>query len=87
MLGKSRGRGRRFAMDDAVNEFGVVPKRMIARQLLENGGAHVFRPEISVTGRLVPAPQQVAGPAPMPAAPPATLTGEGDIGAEQDSHD
>ena len=46
--------------------------------------AHVFRPEHSVTGRLPPAPERTAATAPAPAAPPAELTGDREIGAERD---
>jgi hypothetical protein len=44
----------------------------------------VLRPETSVTGRLLPAPEAVAATPPLPAAPPQSLTGEREIGAEQD---
>jgi zinc protease len=90
------------SLSTAVRSFGVAlatgrtvadveawPERVgaVTAAQVNAAAAHVFRPEISVTGRLVPAPQQVAGPAPTPAAPPPALTGEGEIGAERDSDD
>jgi zinc protease len=45
--------------------------------------AYVFRPETSVTGRLLPAMEQTAAPAIEPAAPPEAATGEREIGAGQ----
>ena len=84
-----RSFGVSLATGRTVADVEAWPERIgaVTAAQVNAAAAHVFRPEISVTGRLVPAPQQVAEPAPMPAAPPATLTGEGDIGAEQDSHD
>jgi zinc protease len=90
------------SLSTAVRSFGVAlatgrtvadveawPERIAAvtAAQVNAAAAHVFRPEISVTGRLTPAPQQLASPAPMPAAPPAALTGAGELGAERDSHD
>ena len=49
--------------------------------------AHVFRPEQSVTGRLVPAPVVGGVAVPAPAAPPAAATGEREIGAGQETDD
>jgi hypothetical protein len=50
------------------------------------GAAYVFRPEHSVTGRLLPAPDRTAATLPAPAAPPPGLTGDHEIGAEQDAN-
>jgi zinc protease len=90
------------SLSTAVRSFGVAlatgrtvadveawPERIgaVTAAQVNAAAAHVFRPETSVTGRLVPAPQQVAGPAPMPAAPPAALTGDDEIGAERNSDD
>ena len=89
------------SLSTAVRSFGVAlatgrtvadveawPERIgaVTAAQVNAAAAHVLRPETSVTGRLVPAPQQIAGPTPMPAAPPAALTGDHEIGAEQDSN-
>jgi hypothetical protein len=46
----------------------------------------VFRPEYSVTGRLVTALDRTTAAVPAPAVPAPGLTGDGEIGAEQDAN-
>jgi zinc protease len=90
------------SLSTAVRSFGMAlatgltvadveewPERIgaVTAAQVNAAAAHVFRPETSVTGRLMPAPQQVAGPTPIPAAPPESLTGDREIGAERDTHD
>jgi zinc protease len=84
-----RSFGVALATGRTVEDVEAWPERIgaVTAAQVNAAAAHVFRPEISVTGRLLPAPQQVAGPAPMPAAPPGALTGDREIGAERDSHD
>ena len=87
------------SLSTAVRSFGVAlatgltvedveawPERIgaVTAAQVEAAAAHVFRPETSVTGRLLPAPERTAGTSPMPAAPPESLTGDREIGAEQD---
>ncbi len=82
-----RSFGVALATGRTVEDVEAWPERIgaVTAAQVNAAAAHVFRPEISVTGRLLPAPQQVAGPAPMPAAPPGALTGDREIGAERDS--
>ena len=86
------------SLSTAVRSFGVAlatgrtvadveawPERIgaVTAAQVNAAAAYVLRPETSVTGRLLPAPQQIATPRPMPAAPPESLTGDREIGAEQ----
>jgi zinc protease len=86
------------SLSTAVRSFGVAlatgrtvadveawPERIGAVTAAEVNAAagYVLRPETSVTGRLLPAPQQLATTRPMPAAAPESLTGDREIGAEQ----
>jgi zinc protease len=89
------------SLSTAVRSFGVAlatgrkvedveawPERIDAVTAAEvnAAAAHVFRPEYSVTGRLVSAPHRTTASVPAPAVPPRGLTGDREIGAEQDAN-
>jgi zinc protease len=71
-----------------VEDVEAWPERIGAVTAAEvnAAAAHVFRPEYSVTGRLVPAPHRTAASMPAPAVPPRGPADDGEIGAEQDAN-
>jgi zinc protease len=81
-----RSFGVALATGRTVEDVEAWPERIAAvtAAQVEAAAAHVFRPETSVTGRLLPAPELTAATSPLPAAPPESLTGDREIGAEQD---
>jgi zinc protease len=81
-----RSFGVALATGRTVEDVEAWPERIgaVTAAQIKAAAAYVFRPETSVTGRLVPAPEQVAASQPTPAAPPRSLTGEPEIGAEQE---
>jgi zinc protease len=82
-----RSFGAALATGRTVEDVEAWPERIAAvtAEQVAAAATHVFRPERSVTGRLVPAPQETAAVAPLPAAPPAAATGEREINAGQDA--
>jgi len=83
-----RSFGAALATGRTVADVEAWPERIAAvtAEQVNAAGAHVFRPEQSVTGRLVPAPEQTAAATPLPVAPPAAATGEREINAGQDGN-
>jgi zinc protease len=81
-----RSFGMALATGRTVEDVEAWPERIraVTAQQVEAAAGYVFRPETSVTGRLVPGPAQVAASSPVPATPPSSLTGEPEIGAEQE---
>jgi zinc protease len=81
-----RSFGAALATGRTVEDVEAWPERIsaVTAEQVKAAAAHVFRPETSVTGRLLPAPQAVAATPPQPTAPPESLTGDREIGAEQD---
>jgi zinc protease len=71
-----------------VEDVEAWPERIgqVSAAQVNAAAAYVFRPEQSVTGRLVAAPASTAVAAPSPAAPPAAATGEREIGAGQETN-
>ena len=83
-----RSFGVALATGRTVEDVEAWPERIAAVNAAQvnAAAAHVFRPEHSVTGRLLPAPDRTAATLPAPAAPPPGLTGDREIGAEQDAN-
>ena len=81
-----RSFGVALATGRTVDDVEAWPERIraVTAAQVEAAAAYVFRAETSVTGRLVPAPERVAVSSPPPAAPPSSLTGQPEIGAEQE---
>jgi zinc protease len=81
-----RSFGAALTTGRTVEDVEAWPERIAAvtAEQVKVAAAHVFRPETSVTGRLMPAPEPTAATPPMPAAPPESLTGDREIGVEQD---
>jgi zinc protease len=81
-----RSFGAALATGRTVEDVEAWPERIgaVTAEQVKAAAAHVFRPETSVTGRLLPAPVSVAATSPLPAAPPESLTGDREIDAEQD---
>jgi zinc protease len=80
-----RSFGSALASGRTVTDVEAWPERIAAVTAAQVNAAeaYVFRPETSVTGRLLPAMEQTAAPAIEPAAPPEAATGEREIGAGQ----
>jgi zinc protease len=80
-----RSFGSALATGRTVEDVEAWPERIAAVTAAQVGAAaaQVFRPETSVTGRLLPAAEQTATQAIEPAAPPEGATGEREIGAGQ----
>jgi zinc protease len=80
-----RSFGVALATGRAVADVEAWPERIsaVTAAQVEAAATHVLRPETSVTGRLLPAPERVADTSRLPAAPPESLTGDREIGAEQ----
>jgi zinc protease len=83
-----RSFGVALATGRTVEDVEAWPERVGAVTAAEvnAAAAAVFRPEYSVTGWLVPAPDHTAATVPAPAAPAPGLTGDDEIGAEQDAN-
>jgi zinc protease len=83
-----RSFGAALATGRTVEDVEAWPERIAAvtADQVNRAAAHVFRPEQSVTGRLVPGPEQTAAAAPLPAAAPEAATGEREINAGQDTN-
>ena len=83
-----RSFGVALATGRTVEDVEAWPERIGAVTAAEvnAAAAHVFRPEYSVTGRLVTAPDRTTATVPVPAVPAPGLTGDGEIGAEQDAN-
>ena len=83
-----RSFGAALATGRTVDDVEAWPERIgaVTAEQVNAAAAHVFRPETSVTGRLLPAVEETAAPAIEPAAPPAAATGEREIGAGQDTN-
>jgi zinc protease len=84
-----RSFGAALATGQTVADVEAWPERIgaVTAAQVSVAAAHVFRPEQSVTGRLVPAPVVGGVAVPAPAAPPAAATGEREIGAGQETDD
>jgi zinc protease len=82
-----RSFGAALATKRTVEDVEAWPERIgaVTAAQVNAAAAYVFRPEQSVTGRLVPAPQQTAAAAPLRTAPAEAATGEREINAGQDS--
>jgi zinc protease len=80
-----RSFGSALATGRTVEDVEAWPERIAAvtAAQVSAAAAQVFRPETSVTGRLLPAVEQTATQAIEPAAPPEAATGEREIGAGQ----
>jgi zinc protease len=80
--------GVALATGRTVEDVEAWPERIgqVSAAQVNAAAAYVFRPEQSVTGRLVAAPASTAVAAPSPAAPPAAATGEREIGAGQETN-
>jgi zinc protease len=78
-----RSFGAALATGRTVEDVEAWPQRIAAvgADQVNAAAAYVFRPETSVTGRLVPARAQTAAAPAAPAAPPAAATGDREIGA------
>jgi zinc protease len=89
------------SLSSAVRSFGVAlstgrtvadveawPERIgaVTADQVKAAAAYVFRPETSVTGRLLPAPERTAATSPATAPPHGALTGDREIGAERDTN-
>jgi zinc protease len=83
-----RSFGAALATGRTVEDVEAWPERIAAvtADQINRAAEQVFRPERSVTGRLVPAPEQTAAAAPLPAAAPEAATGEREINAGQDGN-
>ena len=83
-----RSFGAALATGRSVEDVEAWPERIgaVSAEQVNAAAAYVFRPEQSVTGRLMPAPEQTAAATPLPAAPPAAATGEREINAGQDGN-
>lgn len=82
-----RSFGAALATGRTVADVEAWPERIAAvtADQVNRAADDVFRPERSVTGRLVPAPEQTAAVAPSPAAAPEAATREREINAGQDT--
>jgi zinc protease len=82
-----RSFGAALATGRTVEDVEAWPERIAAvtAEDVNDAAAYVFRPETSVTGRLVPA-EPTAPMAIEPAAPPAAATGEREIGVGRDEN-
>jgi zinc protease len=82
-----RSFGAALTTGRTVADVEAWPERIgaVTTAQVNAAATHVLRPETTVTGRLLPAPQQIAT-RPTPAPPPA-LTGDREIGAEQGPND
>jgi zinc protease len=83
-----RSFGAALATGRTVADVEAWPERIgaVTAAQVNAAGAYVFRPEQSVTGRLVPAPAVDTVAAPAPAAPPPAATDEREIGAGQETN-
>ena len=83
-----RSFGSALATGRTVEDVEAWPERIAAvtAAQVSAAAAQVFRPEMSVTGRLLPIAEQAATPAIEPAAPPEAATGEREIGAGQETN-
>jgi zinc protease len=82
-----RSFGAALATKRTVEDVEAWPERIgaVTAAQVNAAAAYVFRPEQSVSGRLVPAPQQTAAAAPARTVPAEAATGEREINAGQDS--
>jgi zinc protease len=83
-----RSFGVALATGRTVEDVEAWPERIgaVTAAQVNAAAGYALRPEHSVTGRLLPAPERTAASMPAPAAPSPELSGDREIGAGQDAN-